>query len=80
MKATFVSVWNGDTRICTACEYNPETGLVTNVETSDTEIDGELDEQVIELNDDTVIRNFHTEDGMVVEDGQVVDDGIEYLD
>ena len=81
MKATYVSVWNkGSTIVRTECEIDPTNNLVTNVETSDTEVEGTLDEEYIEMPYGAQIRNFVTEDGQTYEDGQLVDDGIEYLD
>lgn len=81
--ATFVTVWNnGLTKIKTSCDYDSEVGdgLVCNIEVSDTEVQGTLDETYIELADGRIISDFTDDNGLTYEDGQIVDDGIVYLD
>jgi len=40
MKARFTSVWDCGTRVVTDCEYNPDTGQVTNIEVADVDPSG----------------------------------------
>ncbi len=58
MKATYVSVWDGE-EIRTSCDFNPETKEVDDVET--VEDDGSLevlDEESIELPNGEIIKDF----------------------
>lgn len=61
-KATFVSVWDGGTEIRTNCLYDAETNTVSDIETADVNGLDILDEQFIELEDGTEIRDFECED------------------
>lgn len=63
MKATYVSVWDGGIEIKTACNYNPETKDVTDVESSDVEgLDLDwLDEEYILLDNGEKITQFTLE-------------------
>ena len=61
MKATYVSVWDGDTTISTSCEFNPETNDVTDIESVDVEGLDILFEQYVELPNGDVIKNFTIE-------------------
>ena len=75
VNATYVSVWDGGTRIESNCKYNTETREVTNVgmvsvEKMDLEI---LDEEFVELPNGRIIKNFFC-DGGIWENGQLVDD------
>lgn len=72
MKATFVSSWdNGSSKIRSACNFNPETKEVTDIEMVDvSEMDlNYLDEESIELPSGEIIKDF-TIDGVVIKDGQ----------
>lgn len=58
MKATYVSVWDGD-RIETPCMYDEQSNVVSNIEI--VEISNEYntcEDEFIELLDGTEIRNF----------------------
>jgi hypothetical protein len=61
MKATYVSVWDGGVEVRTNCEYNLETGEVTDIETSDVSGVNCCEDEYIELPDGKVIRDFHVE-------------------
>ena len=37
MKATYTSVWDGGIEVTTACQYNPDTKTVTDIEDSGVE-------------------------------------------
>ena len=60
-KATFVSVWDGGTEIRTSCLYDPQTNMVSEIETADVNGLEVLDEQFIELADGTKILDFECE-------------------
>lgn len=58
MKATYVSIWDDGQTIKTNCQYDPETKIVTEIESVD--IDGldDLIEEYVELPDGTQIDDF----------------------
>ena len=57
MKAQFISIWDGNVQIRTNCEYNPETGEITETEISN-DIEGLecLDREYIVLQDSEEIE------------------------
>lgn len=62
IKATYVSVWDGDIEIRTDCEYEIDTKTVSDIESSDVDGIDCLDDEYVELPDGTVIREFYNED------------------
>ena len=56
MNATFVSVWDGGTEIVSACQYDPLTKDVTDIDSVDVEdMDLDiLDEQYVLFNGDKI--------------------------
>lgn len=57
MKATYVSIWDGDVRISTQCEFDPETKKVWNIQSADVNVEI-LEDEFVELPDGTEIRDF----------------------
>ena len=55
MHVTYVSEWDGGTKICTKAEYDPQTKNVTNIESSDADGLDVLEREYIELPDGTEI-------------------------
>lgn len=68
IKATYVSVWDGGTEIRTACIYDPISKVISEIETTDEEIEDldVLDREYIELPDGTEIAVEQNEDGEIV--------------
>lgn len=56
MRATYTSVWDGGIEITTACEYDPTTKLVSDIEDSDVEGVETLEDEYITLPDGTELR------------------------
>ena len=69
IKAEYVSVWNGGYEVVTNCLFNPITHEVTDVETSNENVEElyHLDREFIRLTDGTEIDNFSTDDRLVVD-------------
>jgi hypothetical protein len=51
MKAQYVSVWDNGTTITTACNYDPATKTVSDVEDSGVDIDASLEREFVQLAD-----------------------------
>lgn len=62
MKATFVSLWDGETEVRASCEYNPETHIVTDIESVEIHGLDILEREYIELPDGTEVDSFIRED------------------
>ena len=64
MMATYVSVWEDGVEVRTECEYDPDTKIVTDIEPSDVEVAGNLEDEFVELpNGD----EFREDDGVTFE-------------
>ncbi len=61
MKANYVSVWDGGTKIVTPCEYDLETQTVSNIEKVDGGDVDVLDDSYLEFPDGTILRKFNIE-------------------
>jgi hypothetical protein len=60
-QATYVSVWDGGVAVRSKCTYNRETGIVSDIECVDVDVDS-LEDEYIELSDGTQIHDFINED------------------
>lgn len=58
MKATYTSVWDGGIEITTACQYNPDTKVVDDIE--DSGVDGDsvdiMEDEYVTLPDGKELR------------------------
>lgn len=73
MDAVYVSKWdNGSEEVRSACQFNPETKEVTDIEVVDVDdLDlNYLDEEYVELPNGEIVKTFHTDERNVV-DGQL---------
>ena len=61
MKATYVTIWDGGTEIRTNCHYDPDSKEVTNIESVNVNVEI-LEDEYIEFEDGTQIRDFIRED------------------
>lgn len=62
MKAKYVSVWDGGTTVTTNCQYNPQTKVVSEIESSDIEGLDICEDEYLILEDGAEIRDFINED------------------
>lgn len=62
MKATYVSIWDGGVEISTECNYSPDNGFVSDIESVDADGLDVLDEQYVMLEDGTRLKVLDFED------------------
>ena len=58
--AIYVSVWDDQVELRSACKFNPETKEVSNIEQNDSEVDGQLTDESVEVNGES----FNDDDGV----------------
>lgn len=57
MQATFVSVWDGGQEIRTSCKYNPDSKIVSDIESVEAPGVDILEREYVELADGTTVES-----------------------
>jgi len=63
INATYVSIWDGGTKIETSCKFDTDTNTVSDIESIDDVSDLDLlDEEYVELPSGETVRTFYNSD------------------